>query len=120
MVKILLILRRAFDCLLHERCVFRMHPLENKLELIFQRIHPDDRELVRQTIDRGFEARANLDFEHRLLMPDCSVKYLHPLARAEETSSGTLEYVGTVMDVTERKRAEKERDCSRYKRILRT
>ena len=30
MVKILLILRRAFECLLHERCVFRMHPLENK------------------------------------------------------------------------------------------
>jgi hypothetical protein len=29
MVKILLILRRAFDCLLHERCVW-MHPLENR------------------------------------------------------------------------------------------
>ncbi len=41
-------------------------------------------------------------------MPEGSVKYIHVLARKLEPSSGTLEYVGTVMDVTERKRAEKE------------
>src|SRR6202051_4063235 len=29
------------------------------LELVFRRIHPDDRDLVQQTIDRGSEARAN-------------------------------------------------------------
>ncbi|HWY52834.1 MAG TPA: PAS domain S-box protein, partial [Terriglobales bacterium] len=75
------------------------------LESAFQRIHPDDRDLVQQTIDRASEARANLDFEHRLLMPDGSVKYLHVLARASE-SSGNLEYVGAVTDVSERKRAE--------------
>jgi PAS domain S-box-containing protein len=75
-------------------------------ELVFQRIHPDDRDLVQQTIDRASEARANLDFDHRLLMPDGSVKYVHVLARALETSSGKLEYVGAVTDVTERKRAE--------------
>jgi PAS domain S-box-containing protein len=80
------------------------------LELIFQRIHPDDRDLVQQTIDRATEACANLDFEHRLFMPEGSVKYIHILARTLEHSSGTLEYVGTVMDVTERKRAEKERE----------
>ena len=59
------------------------------LELIFQRIHPDDRDLVQQTIDRAIQARANLNFDHRLLMPDGSVKYLHVLARALQTSSGT-------------------------------
>jgi predicted ATPase/signal transduction histidine kinase/tRNA A-37 threonylcarbamoyl transferase component Bud32 len=76
------------------------------LELVLQRIHPDDRDLVQQTIDRASEARANLDFDHRLLMPDGSVKYLHVLARALETSSGKLEYMGAVRDVTERTRAE--------------
>src|SRR5258708_38310326 len=70
------------------------------LELVFQRIHPDDRDRLQQTLDRASEARANLDFGHRLLMPDGSVKYLHVLARALETSSGTLEYVGAVTDVT--------------------
>ena len=76
------------------------------LELILQRIHSDDRVLVQQTIDRASEARANLDFDHRLLMPDGSVKYLHVIARALETSSGKLEYMGAVRDVTERTRAE--------------
>jgi C4-dicarboxylate-specific signal transduction histidine kinase len=77
-----------------------------RLELVLQRIHRDDRDFVQQTIDRASEARANLDFEHRLLMPDSSVKYLHVLARALETSSGELEYMGAVRDVTERTRAE--------------
>jgi len=76
------------------------------LESAFRRIHPDDRDLVHQTIDRASEARANLDFEHRLLMSDGSVKYLHVLARALETATSNLEYVGAVTNVTERKRAE--------------
>jgi PAS domain S-box-containing protein len=80
------------------------------LELVFRRTHPDDRDLVQRTIGRASEARANLDFEHRLLMPDGSVKYLHVLARALEPSSGNLEYVGAVMDVTDHKRADEERE----------
>jgi PAS domain S-box-containing protein len=76
------------------------------LELVFQRIHPDDRDLAQQTIDRASEARENLDFEHRLLMPNGSVKHLHVLARALRNSSGNLEYMGTVRDVTERTLAE--------------
>ena len=76
------------------------------MELAFLRIHPDDRDLVQQTIDRASQARANLDYEHRLLMPDGSVKYLHVLARGLEPPSGNLEYVGAVMDVTAAKRAE--------------
>src|SRR5712692_10740059 len=76
------------------------------LELILQRIHPDDRARVQQTIDRASEARANLDFEHRLLMPDGSVKHLHVIGRASNTSSGNVEYVGAVTDVTAARQAE--------------
>jgi PAS domain S-box-containing protein len=76
------------------------------LELVFRRIHRDDRDRVQQTIDRAAEARASLDFEHRLLMPDGSVKYLHVIARASGHSSGSLEYVGAVTDVSQRKKAE--------------
>ena len=77
-------------------------------ELAFERVHPDDRDRVRKTIDRASKARANLDSEHRLVMPDGSVKYLHALARAMEPSSGNLEYLGTVSDITQRKRAEEK------------
>jgi len=78
------------------------------LELIFQRIHPDDRDLAQQAIDRLASERANLDIEHRLLMPDGSVKYLHVLARVSEPTSDDLEFVGAVTDVTQRKQAEQK------------
>jgi PAS domain S-box-containing protein len=81
--------------------------LKPTLELVLQRIHPDDRDLVGQTFEGAAGARASLDFEHRLLMPDGSVKYLHVLGRALETSSGALEYVGAVTDITAAKQAEK-------------
>jgi PAS domain S-box-containing protein len=71
------------------------------LEMALRRIHPDDRDLVQQTLDRVIEAKADLNLEHRLLMPDGSVKNLHVLARALTTPSGDLEFVGAVTDVTE-------------------
>ena len=77
------------------------------LELVFRGIHPDDRDFVQQTIDRAANERANFDIEHRLLMPDGSVKHVHVLARALETSSGDFEFVGAVTDVTAAKQAEK-------------
>jgi PAS domain S-box-containing protein len=85
------------------------------LEFIFQRIHPDDRDFVQQTIDRASEARENLDFEHRLRIPNGSVKHVHVLARALKTASGELEYVGAVMDITAAKQAEmKLRESEAY------
>jgi len=76
------------------------------LELVFRRIHPDDRDLVQQTIDRVTRNKTNFDLEHRLLMPDGSVKHLHVVARALEPSTGKLEFVGAVTDVTTAKQAE--------------
>jgi PAS domain S-box-containing protein len=77
------------------------------LELVLERLHPDDRDLVGRTFEGATETREHLDFEHRLLMPDGSVKYLHVLARALETSSGSLEYVGALTDITTARQAEK-------------
>jgi PAS domain S-box-containing protein len=85
------------------------------LALIFQRIHSDDRDLVRQTIDRATRNKANFDVEHRLLMPDGAVKHLHVVARVLEPSSGNPEYVGAVTDITAAKQAEKKlRDSEAY------
>jgi PAS domain S-box-containing protein len=78
------------------------------LEMILQQIHPDDREVVQQTLDRVIETKADFDLEHRLLMPDGSVKHLHVLARALTTSSGNLEFVGAMTDVTVAKQAEEK------------
>jgi PAS domain S-box-containing protein len=78
------------------------------LDLIFQRIHPDDRYLTQQIIDGATNEGADLDLEHRLLMPDGSVKYLHVIARALDPSSGSLEYVGAVTDISQRQQAEQK------------
>jgi signal transduction histidine kinase/ActR/RegA family two-component response regulator len=78
------------------------------LEWVLQRVHPHDLVLVRETIGCASREGVNFDLEHRLLTPDGRVKHLHVLARALKTSSGNLEFVGAVTDITERKRAEEE------------
>jgi PAS domain S-box-containing protein len=75
------------------------------VELILQRIHPEDTALVQQTIERATQEGKDFSLEHRLMMPDGSIKHLHVVARALNVESGTLEFAGAVMDVTERKRA---------------
>jgi signal transduction histidine kinase len=80
--------------------------MEPTLELIFKRVHPEDAAFVKQTIARASQERKDFHLEHRLLMPDGSVKYLDVVAHAETDNSGRLEFVGAVMDVTERKQAE--------------
>jgi NO-binding membrane sensor protein with MHYT domain/signal transduction histidine kinase len=76
------------------------------LELILQRVHPEDTALVRQTIERAAQDGKDFDLEHRLLMPDSSVKHVHIVAHAKKDASGELEFVGAVMDVTSAKQAE--------------
>jgi PAS domain S-box-containing protein len=76
------------------------------LELVFARTHPEDAALVKETIQRASQDGKDFDFEYRLAMPDGSVKHVHVVAHAQKGASGKLEYVGAMMDVTERKRAE--------------
>jgi len=78
------------------------------LELVLQRTHPDDVALVQQLFDRVSRGGTDWDLEHRLLMPDGSIKHLHVVGHASNTSSGTLEYVGAVTDVTAAKEAEEK------------
>jgi predicted ATPase/transcriptional regulator with GAF, ATPase, and Fis domain len=89
--------------------IFELDPaVKPTMELIFQRIHPDDREHVREIINHATKEKTDVDFEYRLLKPDGSVKYLHVRARALDPSSGNLEYVGAVTDVTAAKQARLE------------
>jgi len=95
------------------------------LELVFKRIHPADIISVRRILDQGTREQINLDFEHRLLMPDGSVKYVHIVARAAKLESGVVEFVGALMDVTAQKRLENqlrksERNLAEGQRLTKT
>jgi PAS domain S-box-containing protein len=79
------------------------------LELIASRVHPEDLGLFTGMIEW---ARSGGDFEveHRLLMPDRSVKYLHVIAHATRDRDGQLEYIAAVQDVTARRLSEQALD----------
>jgi C4-dicarboxylate-specific signal transduction histidine kinase len=74
-------------------------------ELVFRRTHPEDRALVRQSIDRAIQETMAFDFEHRLLMPDGSTKYVRVVGHPAITAgSGDVKFVGAITDVTDRER----------------
>jgi len=76
------------------------------LELIGTRVHPEDLTLLQDMIERASSAASDFQYEHRLLMPDHSVKYLHMIAHGTRNEDGELEYIGAVQDVTNRQLSE--------------
>ena len=62
----------------------------------------------KRTLDRASSDGKDFDFEHRLMMPDGSVKHVHVVAHAVEGQTDQLEYIGAVMDVTEARRFEEQ------------
>ena len=81
------------------------------LDLVFDRIHPEDRDRLQHLRDRAAQNGMDLDVEHRILLPDGAIRYVHAVAHAGRESSGNLEYMGVVTDITERKLAEEEREA---------
>jgi PAS domain S-box-containing protein len=75
-------------------------------EGLLQRVHPEDRALVQERIDRADSDGKDCDVECRLLLPDESVKHISFVARASKIESGIIEFIGAVTDITERKAAE--------------
>jgi PAS domain S-box-containing protein len=82
------------------------------VELALQRTHPEDRSTVRQLVDRASRERMAFDWEHRLLIPDGTVKYVRVVGHPSTGESGDFEFVGAITDITERKRAEAELQCA--------
>jgi PAS domain S-box-containing protein len=75
-------------------------------DLILQRVHPDDVQLLKSVLERAGQAGSDFNFEHRLLMPDGSIKHILNLAHGLRDGDGNEESVGAIMDITERKVAE--------------
>jgi PAS domain S-box-containing protein len=76
-----------------------------------QRMHPEDRAKWKETTDRAIREKSDYEVELRILLPDGTVKYTHTVGHPVLNASGdVVQFVGTMMDVTERKRAEEERE----------
>jgi PAS domain S-box-containing protein len=88
--------------------IFEIEPTTKPtVQIIIDRTHPDDRMHVRQVIERASTEKRDFDTEHRLLLPNGSVKYLHVVGqRAAGENPDSALFIGAVTDITERKRAE--------------
>jgi len=87
--------------------IFEYEPTDKvAIDLVVQRTHPEDRLAVQQLIERVSRQRTEWDFEHRLLMPDGSIKYLRVVGHPSRDARDSFEFVGAVTDITERKRGE--------------
>jgi signal transduction histidine kinase/CheY-like chemotaxis protein len=80
------------------------------LDLLRQRIHPEDVAAWEQVVERAAHAGQDFTHHHRLRMPDGRVKHLHVVAHATRSEIRGIEFVGAVKDVTEEKWAQAERE----------
>jgi PAS domain S-box-containing protein len=75
-------------------------------ERVYSRVHPEDVGLLHEMVERARRDASDIDYEHRLLMPNNSIKYVNMVAHATRDEAGRLEYIGAVQDVTQRRSSE--------------
>jgi PAS domain S-box-containing protein len=74
-----------------------------------QRVHPEDRNKWRETIEEAIREKSNYDVEFRILLPDGTLKWVHTVGHPVFTETGELvQFVGSSMDITARKQAEEQ------------
>jgi signal transduction histidine kinase len=87
--------------------IFDMEPEASKVTFksLLDIVHPDDREFLAQTIDTALEERQSFDIDHRILLADCTGKFVNqhgePIFDDNETTGRMM---GTVQDITERQK----------------
>ena len=75
-----------------------------------RRVHREDREGTWDRIQRGISERTDFELDYRTVNPDGTIKYVHALGHPVFNAAGDLvEFVGTSIDVTQRRRAEEAR-----------
>jgi len=80
-----------------------------RFEQFFQRIHPDDQAASGEHFEKAIREESDFELDYRYLHPDKGIRDIHAVGHAVLSPSGELvEFVGTVIDITERRRAEEE------------
>ncbi|MDX6464687.1 MAG: hypothetical protein QOE55_8384, partial [Acidobacteriaceae bacterium] len=92
--------------------IYGVNPAEGAdWEKRVERVHPDDRDKWRDTIERAIRERSGYDLEFRIIWPNGMVKWIHSVGRPVFSAAGDLEqFVGSSTDITELKSAEQERE----------
>jgi predicted ATPase/signal transduction histidine kinase/PAS domain-containing protein len=86
--------------------------------LFMERIHPEDRFSFEEILNRAVRDKSDYEYDYRIVLPDRSIKFLRSVGQALVNPSGELEFIGTVMDITDLKRAEEMRAAMAREREL--
>jgi signal transduction histidine kinase len=86
--------------------------------LFLERIHPEDRFSFEEILNRAVRDKSDFEYDYRIVLPDRSTKFLRSVGQALVNPSGELEFIGTVMDITDLKRAEEMRAAMAREREL--
>ncbi len=89
-------------------------------EAFLQTVHPEDREIVEEAVNQAMRANEPYRIDHRIVLPDGTIRVVHEQAEILFDASGQAKrMVGTVQDVTEQKKNERDReDRLRFERLL--
>jgi PAS domain S-box-containing protein len=80
-------------------------------ETFFRHIHPDDQSKFREAVETAERDKTDFELDYRFIRPSGELRDIHVIGHPVLSPSGeVIEFVGTVIDVTERKRAEQERE----------
>jgi PAS domain S-box-containing protein len=94
------------------RQIFGLDPQRSDLpdrEEFLRLVHPEDRNRFNEQVDEALRAKADLEQDYRIVLPDGTVKHIHAIGHLVLDEAGNIiEGVGTDMDVTERKRTEEQ------------
>src|SRR6266403_2335928 len=80
---------------------------ESSLQLFLETVHPEDRSFIEQGLEEATRNKSGFDMEFRIALGDGSIKHVQGVGRPVVGESGEVDrYVGTTVDITERKRGE--------------
>jgi PAS domain S-box-containing protein len=93
---------------------FDPHTGRPHVEIFLQRIHPDDRARTIEHLERAGREKAEFEFDYRIVHPGGEIRNIHTIGHPVFNPSGDLvEFLGTVIDITERKQAEEALEALR-------
>ncbi len=76
-------------------------------DAFLESVHPDDRELVKNSVKQALDEKKSYSIEHRIVLPDGSIRFVHEQGEATYDEDGNpVRMTGTVQDITERKQME--------------
>ncbi|MBF0128604.1 MAG: PAS domain-containing protein [Alphaproteobacteria bacterium] len=93
--------------------IYRIFGTERKTfgtsyEAFLEKVHPDDREAVAQCVDKALHGNEPYSIDHRIVLADGTEKTVHEEAEVVFDEKGrAARMIGTVHDITERKRVER-------------